>query len=111
LLKDKKAINELLKFQKYHTLSDSKLLNNIEIYEKCETLLQEKEVPLTRDTLQDLLQLGIGRKERQELSTSLGGDRTESNLIIQEIQESCANKLIILKEFNEFTDYMLNKAK
>ncbi|KAH8311396.1 hypothetical protein KR044_006085 [Drosophila immigrans] len=112
LLKDKKAIDEIRKFAKnQHLGEDSKLINALEIYEKCSVLLLEQEQALTMEIFQELLQLGIGPNERKELRQSLNGDRIKSNRIIQAIQEKFCNNLLLQDEFVEFTEFVLSKAR
>lgn len=110
LLQDQKAIDEIVKYVKERQLGDSSFLTHIEIYQKCQILLGEPTQPLTEDEFHDLRSLGIGARERHELSGSLGGDRSVSNRVIQQIQQSSVNKIAMLSDLQEFSEYIFCKT-
>lgn len=110
LLQDQKAVDEILKYVKDRETGDSKFVTHVQMYQKCQILLGESTQPLTEDEFHDLRSLGIGARERQELSGSVGADRTISNRVIQQIQQSTVNKIAMLTDLQEFTEYVFGRT-
>lgn len=110
LLQDQKAIDEILNYVKDRELGDSQFVTHIEIYQKCQILLGESTQPLTENEFHELRSLGIGARERHELNGCLGGDRTISNRVIQQIQQSSVNKIAMLSDLQEFSEYIFSKT-
>nr|XP_015026241.2 uncharacterized protein LOC26530359 isoform X2 [Drosophila virilis] len=112
LLKDQPAKEQIRNYTKERELgNNSRLLNSMDLHDRCETLLQEKEVRLTEDELADLSIRGIPNNIRKELKASLGGDRSISNIIIKQIQEDCANKISQFPQLREFSEHVAKQIK
>lgn len=105
LLQDRIAVDAMLKYVNNHELGDSRFANQIEIYTMCAIYIKREE-PITEDEFHELRRLGIPAKERQELNSSLGGDRSVIDRVLKQIQEGSLNKIVISNDLNDFKNYV-----
>lgn len=106
-LQDQKAVDELLKYVKDRELGDCQLETHIDIYSKCAIYLKREE-SITEAEFHELRELSIPAKSRQELHSSLGGDRSNINRILNEIQSSSLNKIVVSSDLKEFQEYIFS---
>ncbi|KAH8382688.1 hypothetical protein KR009_004827 [Drosophila setifemur] len=102
-LKDPDGAQVLREYMEFRRSGDKNLAEQyLDVYEKCAVLLRERQRSLTKDEVDELVDMGLSRNKELELTYVLNKDRIAINQVLCGIQKTCVNEIWGSSDFRDF---------